>query len=360
MRWGPAKRRAEYGFCPFDASLVRGFRLASLGSAGILAILPAARALMRIAALFLAVTVLFLPACSRKAPAIAKDYPVTRVTDRVYVVHGPNEFPTVANQAFMNNPGFVLTNKGVVVVDPGSSLQVGELLLRKIATVTKDPVIAVFNTHVHGDHWLGNGAILRAYPKAVIYAHPKMIEAAPAAGPFWLELMNSLTDNAARGTQIALPQFGLEHDESLALGGLHFHLYHNGVAHTDGDLMIEVVEEKVLFLGDNALAENVGRMDDGNFRGNIEACELALRTGVRYFVPGHGTSGGRELVVAYRDWLKALHGSVRKYQAQGLSDFEMKDKVVAELKPYKHWARFDSEIGKLLSLAYLQVEQETF
>ena len=315
---------------------------------------------MRFAALSLAVLVLFLPACSRKAPSIERDFPLSRITDRVYVVHGPNELPTAANQAFMNNPGFVLTAKGVVVVDPGSSLQVGELLLAKIATVTKDPVIAVFDTHVHGDHWLGNDAIARAYPKAVIYAHPKMIEKAPTAGPFWLELMNSLTDNAARGTRIALPRFGLDNGESLALGGLHFRMVHNGTAHTDGDLMIEVVEEKVLFLGDNALAENVGRMDDGSFRGNIEACELALKTPARHFVPGHGKSGGRELVVAYRDWLKAFYAAVRKYQAQGLSDFEMKDKIVAELAPYRRWAQFDSEIGKLISLAYLQVEQETF
>jgi len=57
----------------------------------------------------------------------------------------------------------VLTAKGVVVVDPGSSVQVGEMLLKKIATVTKDPVIAVFNTHIHGDHWLGNDRHRRAH-----------------------------------------------------------------------------------------------------------------------------------------------------------------------------------------------------
>lgn len=306
------------------------------------------------------IPLILIAACNRKGPAIEKDYPLTKLTEHVYVIHGPNEIPNKSNQGFMNNPGFVLTAKGVVVIDPGSSQQVGELLLRKIAGVTKDPVVAVFNTHIHGDHWLGNDAILQAYPRAVIYAHPKMIEKAPTAGVFWLDLMNNLTDNAVRGTKLAIPKLGVENEETLTLGGMHFRLYHTGVAHTDGDLMIEVVEEKALFLGDNVVHARAGRMDDGNFKGNIEACDVALKTSAVHFVPGHGISDGREVVVAYRDWLSRLYAAVKKYQAQGLTDFEMKDKVVADLQPYHKWAMFDMEIGKLVSLANLQAEQESF
>jgi len=310
------------------------------------------------AALF-SLTVL-LSACDRNAPAIQADYPLTKLTERVFVVHGPNEIPNKANQGFMNNPAFVLVRNGVVVIDPGSSKQVGDMLLKRIASVTKDPVIAVLNTHIHGDHWLGNDAILRAYPKAVIYAHPKMMEKAVTEGQNWLRLMNQLTDNGIKGTKAVVPNLGVENEETLALGGLHFRIHHTGVAHTDGDIMVEVVEEKVMFMGDNAVVERTARLDDGHFLGNIEACEVALRADVRHFVPGHGKSNGRAVVTAYRDWLKALYGSVKKYYAQGLSDFEMKDKVVAELKPYQQWATFDSEVGKLISLAWLQVEQASF
>lgn len=317
---------------------------------------------MRFPALPLALlaATLLLTACDRKAGSIDADYPLTRLTERVYVIHGPNEMPNEANQAFMNNPGFVLTAKGVVVVDPGSSVQVGEMLLKKIATVTKDPVIAVFNTHIHGDHWLGNDAIRRAWPKAVIYAHPNMIAKAAVEGENWIERMNQLSDGAVRGTQVVVPQMGLDHDETLTLGGLHFRLLHNGVAHTDGDLMIEVVEEKLLFLGDNVVAERAGRLDDGNFAGNIAACDLALKTGATVFVPGHGKSGGREVVTAYRTWLTTLYGSVKKHYAAGVDAIGMKDKVVPELAAYRKWALFDSEVGKLVSLATLQAEQEAF
>ena len=301
-----------------------------------------------------------LGACNRKAPAIEADFPVTKLTERVYVIHGPNELPTKANQGFMNNPGFVLTKKGVVVIDPGSSVQVGDMLLKKIAAVTKDPVVAVFNTHIHGDHWLANDAVRRAFPKAVIYAHPKMIEKSVVEGENWIKTMLQLTDGGTKGTKAVIPNLGIDNEETLTLGGTHFRIHHNGHAHTDGDIMVEVVEEKVLFMGDNVVAERALRMDDGHFLGNIAACEAALKTGAKHFVPGHGASNGREVVTAYRDWLKALYASVKIYYAKGMSDFDMKDKVVADLKAYQKWALFDHEIGKLVSLAWLQIEQASF
>ena len=38
----------------------------------------------------------------------------------------------------------------------------------------------------------------------------------------------------------------------------------------------------------------------------------------------------------------------------------MKDKVVADLKAYQKWVMFDQEIGKLVGLAWLQIEQTSF
>lgn len=315
---------------------------------------------MRIVTVLSVAVLLSLPACNRKAPSLEGDFPLVRLSERVYVIHGPNEFPNKANRAFMNNPGFVLTKKGVVVIDPGSSVQVGEMLLAKIATVTKEPVIAVFNTHVHGDHWLGNDAIRRAWPKAVIYAHPKMIEKAAIEGEAWIKNLNQLTDGAVRGTQVTVPNLAVENEDTLALGGVHFRIYHTGHAHTDADIMIEAVEEKTVFLGDNVMNARAGRLDDGDIAGNVAACDTALKIDAVHFVPGHGKSGGREIVVAYREFLTKLTASVKKHYSLDASAADIKPKVVADLQAYKGWANFDAEIGKLVSYAYRRTEQDSF
>lgn len=71
----------------------------------------------------------------------------------------------------MNHPGFMIVPG--VVIDSGGSLHVGEWVLDKIARITGKPVAAVLNTHVHGDHWLGNRAVRIGIPNAVIDAHER-------------------------------------------------------------------------------------------------------------------------------------------------------------------------------------------
>ena len=148
-----------------------------------------------------------------QAAAIDPDAELTaqQLTEHVYVVHGPQAFPSPKTRGFMNNPGFVVTKDGVVLIDPGSSVQIGNKVLGVIRSVSDKPVIAVFNTHIHGDHRLGNQAIRQAYPRVPIYAHRRMIErVAMAEGEDWIELFNRLTG----GRQRALSSFHRRSDSA--------------------------------------------------------------------------------------------------------------------------------------------------
>ena len=111
----------------------------------------------------------------KKGPPLAAKYQADKITEAVYVIHGPVADPNVENQGFMNNPAFVLTDAGVVVIDPGNSVQSGEMVIKKIREVTGQPVVAAFSSHIHGDHWLANQAVKEKYPKVKIYGHPAMI-----------------------------------------------------------------------------------------------------------------------------------------------------------------------------------------
>jgi len=64
-----------------------------------------------------------------RGPAVP-DYPADRIAKNVYVIHGPLTTPNPENQGFMNNPGIVITGAGVVIIDPGSSVQSGEMVLK--------------------------------------------------------------------------------------------------------------------------------------------------------------------------------------------------------------------------------------
>ena len=136
-----------------------------------------------------------------------------------------------------------------------------------------------------------------------------------------------------------------------------FRIYAPENAHSKTDIMIEAVEDSVIFTGDNVFNQTVGRLVDGSFAGNIAACDKIIAVKAKHYVPGHGPTGDVRVVQQFRDYLATLYGTVKQQYALGKADFEMKDFVVAKLKPYQNWNRFTMEIGPLISQAVLEVEQ---
>ena len=306
-------------------------------------------------------TLLTVPAVATERGPAVPDYPADQVANDAYVIHGPMGYPSPENQGFMNNPAFIVTDEGVVVVDPGSSVQTGEMVLRQIRKVTDTPVIAVLNTHVHGDHWLGNHAFRNADPQVPIYGHPNMLKGVEqGAGEEWVDSMHRSTEGATAGTEVRGPNIAVGDGDAVSFGNTTFRFHHPGPAHTTTDIMIEVPEKKVLFLADNVCNERIVRMDDGTFRGSVEVIDAALEIPAEVYVPGHGQTAGVDFVHAYREYLNGVYTSAEEFYDQGMAPFEMKPMIEERLSRFKDWNGFEDELGKHISLAVLEVEQAMF
>ena len=303
---------------------------------------------------------LLLPLLFSMAQAgVVRDYPADKVSAHVYVIHGPLGEPSVENQGFMNNPAFVVRPEGVVVIDPGSSLQAGEMVIRQIQKVTQAPVTHVLNTHVHGDHWLGNQAFRNQWPKVKMYGHPEMIKKSKAGEDiFWIGLMERATNGFTSGTVAVIPESEATDSMQLSLNGLSYKIYAPEKAHSGTDIMIEIVEDSIIFLGDNVTYKRIARMDDGSFKGNINACEVALNTGSKLYVPGHGPTAGTEVVESFQKYLQTVYTEVQKLYEEGLQDYEMKPTLEETLVAYHDWNGFEDAIGKHISLAILEIEAD--
>lgn len=297
----------------------------------------------------------------QKGHAVA-DYPIDKLTPNIYLIHGPLTVPNVENQGFMNNPGIVLTSEGVVIVDPGGTLQAGEMVLRAVKKLSELPVIAVFNTHVHGDHWLGNQAVRNQYPQAKIYGHPNLIKRiAAGAGEEWLELMLRSTGGQSKGTQVVAADTAVNHGQTFRYGDTSFEIFNYGVAHTDTDIMIAVNKNEALFMGDNLFNGRLGRTLEGNIKGIIHSCEAVVATvQPQFIVPGHGQSGGLAMFDYAMDAVRILYATVQQQYQAGVSDYQMKPVVEAAMQDYKDWEEFDNLIGKLIGQAFLEIEAENF
>lgn len=293
------------------------------------------------------------------------DQPLLRLSPRVAMVFAADGFPTPENRGMMANIVFVLTSAGVVVVDTGASVQIGEMALRRLRTLTPQPVVALINTHYHGDHFLGNDAFVQAYgPALPIHAHPgTRARIAGTAGSLWRSLMERWTNGATLGTQVVAPNRDAVHGTVLRFGDTTLRLHHHGVAHTEADLCVEVVEDGVVCVGDVAMNGRIANMDDGSYLGTLRCFDALERdTRARLWVPGHGRASAT-LLAEQRELFEGIYRSAEAAVKAGESPERARARVLADPRVARHAAStqgWESNIGKYISLAYLEAEKEAF
>lgn len=284
-----------------------------------------------------------------------------KIGPHTYVIeHGPHDEDPKVSHGFHNNPGFVVTDAGVVVIDTGSSYEIGKMILRRVASVTSKPITHIFTTHFHGDHWLANQALVEAYPDALTIAHPELIALLKGGqDQFWLNTFAKRLGDDFTGTKAVIPNTSAENKE-YKIGDITFQVILFDKAHTATDLMVRVVEEGILFTGDIVNNEHFSFMGHGNFKGAYEATQKALAMNPKHVVVGHGRSGQLNLVNEFAQFYQKLRSVVGQHYEQGLMDFEMKPEVIAELDKYKHWSGFDRQIGPYISQVIAELESESF
>ena len=187
-----------------------------------------------------------------------------------------------------SNQGFIVGNKGVVVIDAQRSVELAQQALAEIAKVTSKPVDTVIVTHGDPDHVAG----LPAYPAGTtIIAHENtksqiVIAAAdPKAGPIWGPVYRKLLN--------FLPTRTIASTETVVLDGVRMVLMYVAPAHSGGDLIVYLPAAKVVYGGDIILT-NKGRFPiihydtGGSSLGWIAAMKAMLALDADTYVPGHG------------------------------------------------------------------------
>ena len=181
------------------------------------------------------------------------------------------------------NSTIIIGQTGVIVVDAKQTEQGAKDLLAEIAKITPKPVKTVMLTHSDGDHVNG----LVAYPAGIqIIAHEnnkKELEAALASG--------------GRGAPPAdrLPnKVTTKEKEAMTIDGVKVELYHFAPAHTSGDLMVFLPDEKIVSTGDIVVTNraddnpNVHFEKNGTTDGWLTTVKGLIALNADTYVTGHG------------------------------------------------------------------------
>lgn len=218
------------------------------------------------------------------------------------------------------NSTVIIGDKGVIVVDAKTTPAGGKELLDDIAKITPKPVTTVILTHSDGDHVNG----LASFPAGITIIaqenNKKEQQAALAAG--------------GRGAPPAdhLPtQVVSKNKENLKIDGVKLELLHWAPAHTSGDLVVYLPDQKIVATGDIIATQLpdplIHREKNGSSEGWITTAKGIAALNADEYVPGHGDIQTKAAIQKRLADTEAKRAKIKDLVGQGKSLDEIKAAV---------------------------------
>lgn len=243
----------------------------------------------------------------------------------IEVVEGVHAWVQPDGTWWVNNAGAVQGDDGVLVVDTCATEPRTRRFLDALRSVTRGaPVRWAVNTHQHGDHTYGNSLLpaetviigQRAMREALL--RDPIIDSCP---PFWAPLPD--WGAVTRRT----PSIVLDRELTVHTGGRQVDLYHPGhSAHTPGDVVAWLPEERVLFSGDLLFHGLTPLVFMGSLEGALRSLDWLRSFAPTHVVPGHGplfdSSDLDRVLAEHEDYYRFVLNTAREGLAKGRTPLE--------------------------------------
>ena len=236
--------------------------------------------MLRLLTVFSFLSLLVFSACKSPQPTLVKlggGLELQRLSSNLYIHTTPLE--TSTGQVFPCNGMIFIDGGEAIVFDTPVDDAGAEQLINWLQTEQKVTIKAVIPTHFHID-CLGG---LAAFHKAGIKSYA-----------------NAATQALAVADGKVIPQETFEGKLSLTIGQKSIECWHPGEAHTKDNVVAWVPSKKALFGGCmlKSMGAGKGNLADANVN-TWSASLLAVKEKypkLKFAVPGHGASGGVELL----------------------------------------------------------------
>ncbi len=266
---------------------------------------------------------LMLPGlCLAELPDLVNLKPI-QVTQNTYFVQGFPEMGSSKNQNFISNAGFVVTPKGVVVVDALGSPALAQRLLNEIAKITKQKVVAVIVSHYHADHIYGLQVFKKAGAKIYAQELSKDYLNSDAARQRLETSRINFSPWVNSSTHLVTPDHWIKSEKTLTVGGVDFLISKVGPAHTSEDLMVFIPSEEVLFVGDLVFRGRIPFVGNADSKGWLASLDRIEGLKPKIVIPGHGaySPNPTQDITFTREYLRYLRESMGE-AARNMDSFD--------------------------------------
>ena len=301
-------------------------------------------------------TTLLAVVCASSAVAnenIADQYPGSALYSApvefipgVYSAIGATAPPTYENSGHNNNLSFIITGRGVVVVNGGGAYVLAKALHDEIKKLTDQPVVLVINENGQGHAMLGNSYWVEQ--DVPIIAHEEAALEFEERGFRILEDMQRL--NRDKATFSA--------DYTVELGAYRIEVRYLGPSHSAGDVVVWLPNQDLVIAGDMAFHERMLPIFEDTYilewletwDNEFEALEAT------YVIPGHGHPTNMDQVRRYtKGYLEYLRGQISAHLDAGGG---LAEAYYVDQSPYAHLDTFEELATKNAGRVFEQMEFE--
>jgi len=279
-----------------------------------------------------------------------------QLADNIYALVGPTSNRDPLNLGNNANFGVIVTDAGVVLVDPGASYKGAKMIHDAIRTITDKPVKVVINTGGQDHRWLGNG-----YFKA-LGAHIVANEKAVADQKARLQdqmfgMENLVGSDGLTGTEPVYADETFAKQKVLTVGDIHIEIHHAGHAHTPGDSFVWLPEQEIVFSGDIVYMDRMLRIGpQSEHRSWIGAFEVMADKQPKIVVGGHGSPADLSKATADSyDYLTFLRETVQAFMDDGHG---MEEIGKIDQSRFSYLDNFDSLKGRNAQRVFEELEWE--
>jgi glyoxylase-like metal-dependent hydrolase (beta-lactamase superfamily II) len=221
---------------------------------------------------------------------------------------------------FVPNAGIVLGDRSMLVIDTAMGPRNGERILREARRLGGNRRVILTTTHFHPEHAFGTQAFMQ---EALYVCNAAQAAELAEKGQEYIEMFSGFGPGLAEllsEVELVAPDVTYAGDRAeIDLGGLRAELHAIGTAHTRGDQVVFLPEQRILFAGDLVEDRFLPIFPDADAVGSrwlaaldrLEALEPAVVVG------GHGEIGDVGLIHALRGYLETVRDRVAELHAAG-------------------------------------------
>lgn len=301
------------------------------------------------------IRILFLLFLSPAAWA-ATPLEVQQLSPNVYALVGEMDQRSDANLANNATFGVIVTADGVVLVDPGGSYLGAQQIAATIKSLSDKPVVLVINSGGQDHRWLGNG-YFKQHGARIIASAAALADQKSRVRDQMMGLQNFLREDSLKGTEPVYAEESFEEEKVLQVGGVKIELQRVGPAHTPGDTLVWLPQQRIVFGGDVVYVERmlgVGPMS--NSAHWVEAFETLMALQPEWVVPGHGHAVPLAQAKAETyDYLLFLREAVGQMLEEGIG---MEKVGEIDQSRFSHLQVYEQIKGRNAQQVYSQMEWE--